>query len=322
MRFAKMMTNEEWDQQYSKCKKFANLQLDTSQDQYRRRNQSNPTRIVQQIADGKMGELLAYDHMKRLGFECTEPDFAIYTARFKSFDADLISGNTHVHVKSQNRTSADKYGTSWVFQAGGRGFGHVDPCVQEGESWCIFVVVDHETHSAEIHGPLDMVNVRPHFKDPKLQHLVGIKKCIYLADIDSVARCIPPATTLKHDTVMDCLDRCLKAWTAGNFCMECELEGDDLSTARDNDWAYEIDDLILYDVQKMIDTALGKIELSQYKVEFSKVGLPDEYRWDVEHSSSDTDPEDMSEAEAEAEAEAEPPRKKVKYGESESVKSV
>lgn len=303
-----ILTKEDWDQKYLKCEKFANQQLDTSQDQYRRRNQSNPTRIVKQIADGKMGELLACAHMTRLGFECTDPDFAIYTARFKSFDADLISGDTHVHVKSQNRTSADKYGTSWVFQAGGRGVGHVDPCVKEGESWCIFVVVDHETHSAEIHGPLDMVKVRPHFKDPKLQHLVGIKKCIYLQDID-IARVVPPATVLKHGTVMDCLERCLKAWVAGNFCMECELEGDDLSTARDNDWVYEMDDLSLYDVQKMIDTALGKIELSQYKVEFSKVGLPDEYRWDVENSSSDTDPEDMSEPEPEPER----PRKKVKY---------
>lgn len=305
-----ILTKEDWDQQYLRCEKFANQQLDTSQDQYRRRNQSNPTRIVKQIADGKMGELLACAHMKRLGFECTDPDFAIYTARFKSFDADLISGDTHVHVKSQNRKSADKYGTSWVFQAGGQGVGHVDPCVKKGESWCIFVVVDHETHSAEIHGPLDMVKVRPHFKDPKLQHLVGIKKCIYLEDID-IARVVPPATVLKHGTVMDCLERCLKAWVAGNFCMECELEGDDLATARDNDWVYEMDDLSLYDVQKMIDTALGKIELSQYKVEFSKVGLPDEYRWDVENSSSDTDPEDMSEPEPEPEPER--PRKKVKY---------
>tara|TARA_B110000858_G_C17694525_1_gene422830 strand:+ start:358 stop:669 length:312 start_codon:yes stop_codon:yes gene_type:complete len=102
--------------------------------------------------------------------------------------------------------------------------------------------------------------------------------------------------------------------------MECEIEGDDLTTALNNDWVYEFDDLMLYNPQNMIDTALGKIELAQYKADFSKIGLPDEYRWAVENSSSDTDsekeidnPPEETETETETETEdLEPPRKKIK----------
>lgn len=316
--YTKAYDKEVWEEKYEQCKDFANKQLDTSRDQYRRRNQSNPERIIKQISDGKMGELLAYDHMKLLGFDCTEPDFAIYTARFKSFDADLISGDTHVHVKTQCQSSAAKYGTSWVFQAGGRGFGHSDPCISEGKSWCIFVIIDHERCSGNIYGPLDMCKVRPHFKDPKLKQLIGIKKCIYLEDIQGIDICLRPETTPTHDSAMECLDRCLKSWVLGNFCMECEIEGDDLAMALDNDWVYECDDLMLYNPQNMIDTAMGKIELAQYKADFSKIGLPDEYRWAVENSSSDTDSEKESDhppdVEESAESvESEPPRKKIKH---------
>ena len=88
--------------------------------------------------------------------------------------------------------------------------------------------------------------------------------------------------------------------------------------ALDNDWVYECDDLMLYNPQNMIDTAMGKIELAQYKADFSKIGLPDEYRWAVENSSSDTDSEKESdhppEVEESAESvESEPPRKKIKH---------
>jgi hypothetical protein len=68
----------------------------------------------------------------------------------------------------------------------------------------------------------------------------------------------------------------------------------------------------------MIDTALGKIELAQYKAEFSKIGLPDEYRWKVENSSSDTDSEEEvydsppEESEESEEPEEPPPKKKIK----------
>lgn len=319
--FTKGYTKEIWEEKYNKCREFANKQLDTSRDQYRRRNQSNPERIIKQISDGKMGELLAYDHLKSMGFDCTEPDFEIYTARLKSFDADLISGDSHVHVKTQCKESADRYGTSWVFQAGGSGFGHSDPCISGGKSWCIFVVINHLTSSGNIYGPLDMEHVRRHFKDPKLKQLVGIKKCIYLEDIEHIDICLRPETKLTHDTSMDYLDLCFKAWVAGNFCMECELTGTALETAKENDWVYECDKLMLYDPQKMIDTALGKIELAQYKAEFSKIGLPDEYRWKVENSSSDTDseeevydspPEESEESEESEEPEEPPPKKKIK----------
>lgn len=261
--------------------------------QYRRRNQSNPERIMAQITDGKLGELFACKYLKNKGFKCTDPDFEIYASRNKSFDADLFSNEQPIHVKTQNITSANKYGSSWVFQAGGVGFGNRDPCLDESQDdWCVFVTVDHEKQSATVFGPFNINDVRPHMKDPKLEHLKGIKKCIYLEDIVNLKPLTAPIVPLKHDDVMECLSQCLQTWMDSGFFMECDLEGDQLATALKNEWVYEDDGLNLYNVQNMIDTALGKIPLDEYKVEFSKKGgLPDEYRWTYENSDSDSDTE-------------------------------
>lgn len=302
-----------WQTELKRCDTFARAQLATSMSQYRRRNQSNPERIVAQIIDGKLGELFAYHYLKKQGFESTMPDFEIYTARQKSFDADLYSHKTAIHVKSQNITSAKRYGSSWVFQAGGIGFGNRDPCLDNSQDeWCIFVTVDHESKSATVLGPYNINDVRPHMKDPKLSHLKGIKKCIYQKDIAHLTPLTAPVVPLKHNDVMSCLDRCLQAWMAGNFFMECELTGGDLAIAMDNEWVYksEADELVLYNVQNMIDTALGKIPLEEYKVEFSKVGLPDEYRWQEWVHESDLD----TETDSDSSPERPPQRKKVKLG--------
>ena len=299
-----------WETDLDQCEKFARAQLATSMSQYRRRNQSNPERIVAQIIDGKMGEWFAYHHLKRQGFEPTVPDFEIYTARHKSFDADLYSNKTAIHVKSQNIGSAKRYGSSWVFQAGGIGFGNRDPCLDNSQDeWCVFVTVDHASKSATVLGPYSINDVRPHMKDPKLSHLKGIKKCIYLKDIVHLKALTAPVLPPKHNDIMDCLDRCLQAWLAGGFFTECDLVDEDLSIALDNEWVYKSDDLVLYNVQNMIDTALGKIPLEGYKVEFTKVGLPDEYRWQEEICKSDSDTETDSDVDIPS-----PKRKKIKLG--------
>jgi hypothetical protein len=40
----------------------------------------------------------------------------IYEAKDKSFEADLIVGDSLIHVKSQDIESATRYGASWLFQ--------------------------------------------------------------------------------------------------------------------------------------------------------------------------------------------------------------
>ena len=186
-----------------------------------------------------------------------------------------------------------------MFQAGGVGFGNRDPCLDNSrDDLCVFVTVDHEQQSASVLGPFDINHVRPHMKDPRLSYLKGIKKCIYLKDIEHLSAVTAPIVPVKHDDVMKCLGRCFKALVDADFFMECELEGEDLATAIKHEWVYKEDELHLFHVQNMIDTALGKIELNEYKVAFSDVGgLPDEYRWTYANSGSDcsdseSDPEE------------------------------
>ena len=279
----------DWNQEIEKCNQFARKQVETSMSQYRRRNQTNPERIVAQIIDGKLGELYACKEMRKKGFVCTDPDFEIYASRNKSFDADLYCNGRPVHVKSQNIDSAKRYGASWVFQAGGVGFGNRDPCLDNSQDdMCVFVTVDHKNQSAAVLGPFNINDVRPHMKDPRLAYLKGIKKCIYLKDIEHLTPMTAPIVPVNHGDTMSCLGRCFKVLVDAGFFVECELEGDDLSTALNNDWVYKEGELHLFNIQNMIDTALGKIELDEYKTAFTKVGgLPDEYRWTYVNSDSD-----------------------------------
>lgn len=56
-----------------------------------------------------LSEYAVYLYLTDLGFECTKPDFKIYAAKDKTFDADLFLKEAHsgltykVHVKSQER---------------------------------------------------------------------------------------------------------------------------------------------------------------------------------------------------------------------------
>lgn len=260
------ISKQEWDVDIAKCRSFAQAQYKTSRSQYRRRNQSNPDRIISQIVDGKMGELMVERHLIETGFSSSSPDFEIYTARNKSFDADLFCGKVNVHVKTQSAESAQRYGASWVFQAGGVGFGNTDPCLDNSSSdWCVFVTLDAKTHSANLVGPLDIRSIRPHFKDPKLQHLIGIKKCIYLADIQHLETVLAPSTTIVQPTcAMDCLDNCIEDWL--KHCSTPRVATALFTPAQrkmalDHGWITRDS---RYDIHKMLDSLRGRTPLSGF----------------------------------------------------------
>lgn len=109
-----------------KCEEFANEQIDTSINHYKRRKQGNREKIIQDIVTGKLGELAAQRMLRKYNIHTGSPDFNIYDKRGKSFDADLTWKGVNFHCKSQTEESANKYGTSWILQYGGAGFGHTD----------------------------------------------------------------------------------------------------------------------------------------------------------------------------------------------------
>ena len=175
-----------WTQEYIRCQKFAKLEYQTTKEQRRRRNQCNEARIRIQTADGKMGEILACNHLRSLGHNCTEPDFEIYDKAHKSFDADFYVNGHPVHCKTQNAESAHRYGMSWMFQRSGRGYGHTDPAIKSPKDKAIFVLVDHKKKTGTVYGPYSMADIITQFKEPKLTYLKGIKAVIYADDLTNV----------------------------------------------------------------------------------------------------------------------------------------
>jgi len=96
---------------------------------------------------GAMGELAVYKLLKKNGHDLAKPDFTIYETRNKSFDADLRLGKKRIHVKSQTKDSANRYGRSWLMQRHdpifkGSGVNHYMVCTE----------VDQDTQEVEVLG--------------------------------------------------------------------------------------------------------------------------------------------------------------------------
>ena len=93
---------------------FAHNCAKTNLSEYAKRNQENVKKVVQDICNGKIAELLVHRYLIEKGKPCTPPDFVIYPPKYKSYEADLISGSIHIHVKSCIHN--DKWSNSWCFQ--------------------------------------------------------------------------------------------------------------------------------------------------------------------------------------------------------------
>ncbi|HLD91141.1 MAG TPA: hypothetical protein VI911_09030 [Patescibacteria group bacterium] len=153
------------------CKQFALDSVESSLDEYSKRNQSNKELIIQQIFEGKVAEFAVYQYYKDRQLDCTLPDISIYTKRKKSFSSDLQVGMYHIHVKSQNLSSQRRYGKSWLFQA-------KDPLFKKATEYdiCVFCTVDENVVTIELKD--QFVNLT--FSEPKLDKLKGNKKAFYL----------------------------------------------------------------------------------------------------------------------------------------------
>lgn len=153
-----------------KCEKFAIECASTNKSEYAKRNQSNLSKIQQDIVVGKIGEWAV---MQYLGEGCSEPDFEIYIGKKKSFDADLVHNGVNVHVKSQSEKSAKLYGHSWLFQKR-------DPLYRKPNPTDLIVgVFVGDTHARIVmYGNVGELK----FGEPKVHQLRGNKVAIYLED--------------------------------------------------------------------------------------------------------------------------------------------
>jgi len=179
-----------WKDYWHKCRLYAENEFATVQKTRAQRGQTNPKRIKHQTAVGKMGELIACDHLREMGYNCSDPDFTIYNGKKKSWDSDMHILSSHgkfkVACKAQDEVSAKRYGRSWIFQKGGHGYGHTDPIIQKGESLSVFVSLNLAEQTAEVMGPFRMCDMRPLFKEPRLKSLRYSKVALYWEDMQNV----------------------------------------------------------------------------------------------------------------------------------------
>ena len=161
-----------------KCRKFAEDRIGLSEELYRKRGEANVDKMLDDITIGAMAEWAVYKHLKEKGVECSKPDFEIYDAKKKAFSADLITTNHAVHVKSQSLLSANKYGSSWLFQK-------TDKLLSKpsDQDVMVFCIVDGE--EVEIKALVSVVDVVDNdlTSEPKVWKYRFTKHAIYLDEV-------------------------------------------------------------------------------------------------------------------------------------------
>ena len=136
----------------------------------------------QDLIVGALGELAAYEYLKSEGIDVTPPDFEIYEAADKSFDADL-KGNCngkHYHIKAQSLVSAKRHGVSCLFQ-------RYDPIVSEpcSHDYVIMTVVDVDKLTVDVYAPMSLFDINKNelWGQCNVPHLRSNKVALYLEDL-------------------------------------------------------------------------------------------------------------------------------------------
>ena len=138
--------------------------------------QSNKRKIWQDHFISKIGEEAVYQVFSQFTDNLTEPDYTIYFGKNKSWDADLKVNANDLAVKTQTKSSADKFGLSWTFQCGKQ---RKDTILDQPESWVCFVQCDDSNtqYNCIVYPPIQIEEIK--FGKPKLLKLRGEKLVVY-----------------------------------------------------------------------------------------------------------------------------------------------
>jgi hypothetical protein len=101
----------------------------------------------------------------------------IYSAKEKSFDADLKFGLFNLHVKSQTSQSSFRYGDSWIFQS-------KDPLFESANEYDIIIGcrVSLNEDGAFVEIKLEKPFEKLVFNNTKLSKFNDNKKAVYLEE--------------------------------------------------------------------------------------------------------------------------------------------
>lgn len=158
------------------ARKFANDVVTTID--YADSNQTSLKKIQFDHFISKLGEeavaIVLSEYTKVEG-----PDYTIYAAKEKSWKSDLRIGDTGVAVKTQARSSANKYTLSWVFQCSEK---RRDTILHAPDDWVFFVECnDLDRYHCYVYPPFQIKQLV--FKEPQKSYLRGRKKVVYAATL-------------------------------------------------------------------------------------------------------------------------------------------
>ena len=154
-----------------RCKIFAAFSVDSSADEYARRNQNDINKIKIDIYSGKVAEFMVYNYLVSRGKHVTKPDLDIYDKHHKSFDSDLVSDGVNLHVKSHFVNP--RFPVSWVFQK-------KDKITSDaGDDYLCLVVMKENWDNWFYIKAAKLLD----FKQPVKESLRATKVCIYEKDL-------------------------------------------------------------------------------------------------------------------------------------------
>lgn len=160
------------------CRQFALMRILGSTELYAIRGELSNSKIVEDIRTGAAAEQAVFKLLKGLNLPVTEPDFAIYEAKQKSFEPDLKCGKFNLHVKSQTLKSAHRYGSSWLFQK-------EDPLMNldSDNDLLVFCIVDCNEVSLQSIISINEVRALNLIDKPRVARYQETKVALYLESI-------------------------------------------------------------------------------------------------------------------------------------------
>ena len=166
----KIQLNKITEYQYKQCNLFSKYSVITSLSEYKKRNQFNKDKIINDIYNGKKAEFLVYNFLISKQKKLISPDLNIYGKYDKSYDADLYLENVNIHVKSHKVNG--NFPVSWVFQK-------KDPLLLEvkNSDYLALVVMNEDINYMYLKNIKDVV-----FNEPVKESLRKTKSCIYESD--------------------------------------------------------------------------------------------------------------------------------------------
>lgn len=159
-----------------KAKQFADRVVSTTD--YSDSNQTLMQKIAEDHFISKLGEEAAKVVLSKFA-AVQGPDYKIYGSRQKSWSDDLFVNGVGLAVKTQKRTTAERFELSWTFQCGAA---RRDVILDNPLAWIVFVVFDDlHPYTCYVYPPFQLKELT--FGEPKLQKLRGHKTVVYAKNL-------------------------------------------------------------------------------------------------------------------------------------------